>query len=166
MSITIRPATAADYDDVARITQQAYLAGGHLREEAEYLQTLGDVAHRAEHALVWVAELDGRVAGSVALSLQGEAYSDIARAGELEFRMLAVDPQLQRGGVGRALVRAIVDYARTLDGVHTVSLTSVDNMSGAHRLYESLGFVRAPERDWTVPGEDIGLLVFVKELAD
>jgi ribosomal protein S18 acetylase RimI-like enzyme len=165
MSITIRPATAADYDDVARITRQAYLSGGHLREEDEYLETLGDVAHRAEHAIVWVAEVDGRIAGSVALTLEGQQYSDIARPGELEFRMLAVDPQLQRGGVGRAMVKAILDYAQTLPGIHSVSLTSVDNMRGAHRLYESLGFVRVPERDWMVPDEDIALLVFVKPLA-
>lgn len=166
MTITIRPASAGDYDDVARITRQAYLAGGYLREEDEYLDVLGDVAHRAEHAIVWVAEVDGQVAGSVALTLEGQAYSDIARAGELEFRMLAVDPQLQRGGVGRAMVQAIVEYAGTLDGIDTVSLTSVDTMYGAHRLYESLGFVRAPDRDWKVPNENIALLVFVKQLGD
>ena len=38
--------------------------------------------------------------------------------------MLAVDPAVQRSGAGRALVRAIVDRARALDGVHAVSLTT------------------------------------------
>ncbi|WP_139006594.1 GNAT family N-acetyltransferase [Arthrobacter crystallopoietes] len=164
MSITIRPATEADYDDVARITREAYVHGGHIAEGDGYLEMLGDVAHRARHAIVWVAELDGKVAGSVALTFEGQEYSDIARAGELEFRMLAVDPSIQRAGIGRALVEAVVDYARTLEGIHSVSLTSIDNMTNAHRLYESLGFERIRERDWKVPHEDIGLFVFVKTL--
>jgi ribosomal protein S18 acetylase RimI-like enzyme len=100
----------------------------------------------------------------VALTFEGQEYSDIARAGELEFRMLAVDPSIQRAGIGRALVEAVVDYARTLEGIHSVSLTSIDNMTNAHRLYESLGFERIRERDWKVPHEDIGLFVFVKRL--
>ncbi|NMR30329.1 GNAT family N-acetyltransferase [Crystallibacter degradans] len=162
MSITIRPATEADYDDVARITREAYVHGGHIAEGDGYLDMLGDVAHRARHAIVWVAELDGKVAGSVALTLEGQEYSDIARAGELEFRMLAVDPAIQRAGIGRAMVEAIVDYARTVEGVHSVSLTSIENMTNAHRLYESLGFERIRERDWK--HEDTGLFVFVKIL--
>lgn len=162
MSITIRPATEADYDDVARITREAYVHGGHIAEGDGYLDMLGDVAHRARHAIVWVAELDGKVAGSVALTLEGQEYSDIARAGELEFRMLAVDPAIQRAGIGRAMVEAIVDYARTVEGVHSVSLTSIENMTNAHRLYESLGFERIRERDWK--HADTGLFVFVKIL--
>ncbi|MCG2620467.1 GNAT family N-acetyltransferase [Arthrobacter sp. I2-34] len=160
MSITIRPAVEADYDDVARLTRAAYLHGGHLTEADAYLERLGDVAHRAEHATVWVAELEGKVAGAVALTLADGPYADIARPGELEFRMLAVDPAAQRSGVGRALVRAIIDYARTIDGVDAVSLTTGADWVRAHRLYESLGFARVPERDWLVPGTDIRLWVF------
>jgi GNAT superfamily N-acetyltransferase len=162
MSITIRPATEADYEDVARITREAYVRGGHIAEGDGYLDMLGDVAHRARHAVVWVAELEGKVAGSVALTFEGQEYSDIARAGELEFRMLAVDPRIQRAGIGRAMVEAIVDYARTVEGIHAVSLTSIENMTNAHRLYESLGFERIRERDWK--HEDVGLFVFVKTL--
>jgi hypothetical protein len=36
-------------------------------------------------------------------------------------------------------------------------------MTAAHRLYERLGFKRAPERDWTpLPG--ITLLIYTREL--
>ncbi|MFD1214654.1 GNAT family N-acetyltransferase [Arthrobacter sp. GCM10027362] len=164
MSITVRPAVAADYDDVARLTRAAYLHGGHLTEADAYLERLGDAAHRAEHAMLWVAELDGKVAGAVTLTLAGGPYADIARPGELEFRMLAVDPAVQRSGVGRALVRAIIDHARNLDGIDAVSLTTGSDWWRAHRLYESLGFVHVPERDWTVPGTAIRLWVFRLEV--
>lgn len=78
--------------------------------------------------------------------------------------MLAVDPEHQGGGVGRAVVSGIVEHARELPGIDSISITSATFMDRAHGLYESLGFRRAPERDWYVPGEDVLLWVFRLEL--
>lgn len=162
--IVIRPVRPEDYDDVRRITRDAYLSAGYFADESHpYVSVLMDVEHRAEHAEVWVAERDGAVVGSTALTFAGQRYTDIAVEGELEFRMLAVDPTLQRGGVGRALVERVVEHARSLPGIEAVSLTSGTDMVRAHRLYESMGFVRVPERDWVVPGE--GMLLWVFRLA-
>ncbi|RJU01635.1 N-acetyltransferase [Arthrobacter frigidicola] len=164
-TLSIRPVLPSDYDEVARITRTAYLEAGYFADEDHpYMAVLSDVAHRAEHAEIWVAERDGRVVGSVALTFEGQRYTDIAIAGELEFRMLAVDPAVQRAGIGRAMVEAIIAHARTLPGINAVSLTSGSNMVRAHRLYESMGFHRVPERDWLVPNEDILLWVFRLEL--
>ncbi|WP_323961111.1 GNAT family N-acetyltransferase [Arthrobacter sp. JZ12] len=161
MTFTIRRATPADYDDVRRITRDAYLHAGYFdAADHPYVQVLADVEHRAEHAQVWVAEDDGVVVGSFAVTFEGQRYTDIAIAGELEFRMLAVDPAAQRGGYGRRMVEWIIEYARSLEGIEAVSLTSGTDMVRAHRLYESLGFQRVPSRDWLVPGEDIELWVF------
>ncbi len=159
--VTIRPIRREDYDDVRRITRGAYLEAGYFTDDAHpYMAVLSDVEHRAQHAEVWVAERDGTVVGSVALTFAGQRYTDIAVEGELEFRMLAVDPAVQRGGVGRAMVEQVIEHARTLPGIEAVSLTSGSDMVRAHQLYESLGFVRIPERDWEVPNEDILLWVF------
>lgn len=161
MPFTIRRVTAADYDDVRRITRDAYLGAGYFDDpDHPYVQVLADVEHRAEHAEVWVAEEGGVVVGSFAITFEGQRYTDIAIAGELEFRMLAVDPAVQRGGTGRRMVEWIIDYARSLEGIDAVSLTSGSDMVRAHRLYESLGFERVPSRDWWVPDEDIQLWVF------
>jgi GNAT superfamily N-acetyltransferase len=161
MSFTIRRVTAADYDDVRRITRDAYLHAGYFSDPFHpYVRILTDVEHRAEHAEVWVAEEDGTVIGSFAVTFEGQRYTDIAIAGELEFRMLAVDPAVQRGGFGRRMVEWIIHYARSLEGISAVSLTSGTDMVRAHRLYESLGFERVPNRDWWVPGTDIELWVF------
>jgi ribosomal protein S18 acetylase RimI-like enzyme len=152
----MRPVRPEDYDDVRRITRGAYLDAGYFPDETHpYVAVLADIEHRAQHAEVWVAERDG-----VALTFAGQRYTDIAVEGELEFRMLAVDPTVQRGGVGRAMVERIIEHARTLPGIEAVSLTSGSDMLPAHRLYESMGFVRIPERDWEVPNEDILLWVF------
>lgn len=164
MSITVRQATEADFDDIRRITRDAYLSAGFIEADNPYVKDLENVEDRAKNALVWVAELDGRVVASTAITFAGQPYTDIAQEGELEFRMLAVDPAVQRAGVGRAMVAAIIDYARSLDGIHAVSLTSMTPMTGAHALYTSMGFERVPERDWFVPNEDIILWVFRLQL--
>ena len=159
--ITIRPVRPEDFEDVRRITRDAYLEAGYFADESHpYMSVLSDVEHRAQHAEIWVAERDGVVVGSTALTFAGQRYTDIAVEGELEFRMLAVDPAVQRAGVGRAMVERIIAHARTLPGIEAVSLTSGSDMVRAHRLYESMGFLRVPERDWLVPNEDILLWVF------
>jgi len=162
--VAIRHAVPADYPEIARITVAAYLASGHFDPESPYLRHIADVADRHQDAEIWVAELAGSIVGAVTLVRSGSRYADIALQGELEFRMLAVDPGVQRSGAGRAMVRAIVDHARRLDGVYAVSLTTGEMWGVPRRLYASEGFVHAPERDWLVPGTDIRLVVYVLDL--
>lgn len=123
-----------------------------------------DVASRAAEATIWVAERAGEVVGSVTLALAGEPYADIALADELEFRMLVVDPTVQRSGAGKAMVEAIISHAKSLDGVDAVALTTGAGWESAHGLYRKTGFNRAPERDWFVPDTDIKLLVYRQEV--
>ncbi len=165
MSVALRRATPSDFPDVRRITRDAYLRAGHLSADHPYMSVLEDVEHRAEHAQVWVAEAARRVVAAVTLTFAGQPYSEIAEDGELEFRMLAVDPECQGGGVGREVVGKVVEHARQLPGIEAISITSAKFMERAHALYQSLGFRRAPERDWYVPGEDVLLWVFTLELA-
>lgn len=159
--ITIRPAVEADFDSIARITRDSYLAAGYFDSaDHPYMKQVQEVAERAAKATIWVAEREGRVVGSVTLAVAGEPYADIALADELEFRMLVVDPAVQRSGAGKAMVEAIIGHARTLEGIKAVALTTGKTWESAHGLYRKIGFHRAPERDWLVPGTDIKLLVY------
>ncbi|NUL47814.1 GNAT family N-acetyltransferase [Cellulosimicrobium funkei] len=156
--VTVRDARERDHAAIAHLTVTSYVDGGHIDPADEYIGNLQDVAHRARQARVLVGEVHTEegavVAGSVVLTLPGMPMSETAREGELEFRMLAVDPRVQRRGVARALVRAAIDRAEQLEGVDAVVLTTMKTMTGAHRLYESEGFARVPERDWRL--SDIG----------
>jgi GNAT superfamily N-acetyltransferase len=116
---------------------------------------LRDVAHRAAHADVLVAVVDGEVVGSATNVLDGGPYGELATPREAEFRMLAVDPEAQGHGAGTALVRACMDAARRR-GRERLVLSSGVWMTAAHRLYDRLGFVRDPARDWVpVPGVEL-----------
>lgn len=164
--VTVRYAREQDHAAIAHLTVASYVDGGHIHPEDTYIENLQDVAGRASLARVLVGEVelevgdgDDReartvVAGSVVLTLPGMPMSETARDGELEFRMLAVDPSVQRRGVARALVRAAIDRAEHLEGIEAVVLTTMETMTSAHRLYASEGFVRVPERDWRL--SDIG----------
>lgn len=162
---TIRPAVEADFPAIARITGDSYLSAGYFDDPAHpYMVKIMDVAERAQQATIWVAERDGTIIGSVTLALAGEPYADIALPDELEFRMLVVDPAVQRSGAGRAMVEAIIDYARTLPGIRAVALTTGKDWESAHGLYRRTGFHRVAERDWFVPGTDTKLLVYRRDL--
>jgi ribosomal protein S18 acetylase RimI-like enzyme len=157
-SISIRPARVADHPAIARLTVAAYQADGQLEEGNPYASVLADVAGRAGAGELLVAELAERVVGAVLFVQPGSAYAELAGPGEAEFRMLAVDPAAQGQGVGEALARACLDRAAAL-GCRAVVISSRDGFPTAHRLYQRMGFVRTPERDWSpLPG--INLLGF------
>ncbi|MET9439287.1 GNAT family N-acetyltransferase [Streptomyces sp. NPDC006610] len=162
MDIVIRPAEPAEYAPLGEITAQAYLQDGLLDfgESDAYLGELRDVAKRAAHAEVLVAVRDGEVLGGVTFVPSGGPMADIAEPGEAEIRMLAVAHAARGRGVGEALARACVERARSLTGCNGVVLSSQRTMHAAHRIYERLGFVRTPERDWNpLPDVDDVLLI-------
>lgn len=165
MNLAIRPAASADYDAVARITAAAYLEAGYFASaEHPYMRQIMDVPARAAVAPVIVAERGGVVIGSATLAVHGDEWADIARPHELEFRLLVVDPAVQRSGAGQAMVEWIIAKARTMADVTSLALTTGEDWHGAHALYRKLGFSRAPERDWPVPDSDKLLLVYTLEL--
>ncbi|WP_211374310.1 GNAT family N-acetyltransferase [Cellulomonas fimi] len=98
------------------------------------------------------------VVGTITLAPAGTSYAEVAEPGEIEVRMLAVAPEARRRGIAEALTRAAMLEAVT-SGADRLVLSTLDAMAGAHRLYERLGFVRAPDRDWRHEG--VGLRVYV-----
>lgn len=93
--------------------------------------TVADFRAMIGSCRVWVAadERDRPVGYAVAGPL----------GGGLHLRELSVDPAHARRGIGSALVRAVIDAART-DGASRVSLTTFRNVPFNRPFYETLGF--------------------------
>ncbi|WP_460725516.1 GNAT family N-acetyltransferase [Nocardia heshunensis] len=146
-AVEIRDAEVGDYSAVGDLTVEVYVGEGHVNPQSDYVAELADTATRAESAEILVAVRDGVVLGSLTMARPGTPYADIARPGELEFRMLAVSKQARGLGVGTALLKQVIDTARA-EGFEAVVLTTMPTMQDARRMYDRLGFAHVPERDW------------------
>ena len=129
----------------------------------DYADELRDVAGRVRAGvLVWVAEVDGALAGTVSYVPGLGPYAEFKDPHGAGIRMLAVLPAFQGHGIGEALVRACLDRARD-DGRQRVYLDTTEWMKAAQRLYDRLGFARAPELDWE-PAPGLTLFSYVYEV--
>ncbi len=154
MGIAIRRPDPAEIGLVGALTLEVYVGGGFIPADSDYTEELGDATTRAAEAELYVAttEPGDEVVGTVTFAAYGSPWAEVAGPGEGEFRMLAVREAARGRGVGQALVRHCLARAREL-GLAAVVLSSSPTMTGAHRVYERLGFGRTPEVDWSpVPG--------------
>jgi len=157
----IRAARPEEYAEIGELTARVYVDGGYTRADSPYLPVLRDTARRADQAELLVAEEDGKLLGSVTFATGGSPYAETAETpDEAGFRMLVVDPAARGHGVGEALVRTCLARAA---GARAVRLSTQREMRAAHRLYERLGFVRTPERDWS-PQPGVDLITYALEL--
>jgi ribosomal protein S18 acetylase RimI-like enzyme len=140
----IRRADLADADQVGVLTERVYRHDG-LTDEG-YARQLRDGRSRIRDAVVLVAVADGVIVGTVTAARSG---SRLARAGEIEVRMLAVDEAARGRGIADLLMAACEALAR--DGGHAaVVLSTGPDMYAAQRVYRRRGYVRQPDRDWSV----------------
>ncbi len=148
----IRKATRADAVAVNAIIEEVYVGGGWADPvtSPQYVQTLLDAAARIEQACVLLAELDGRAVGTVTVT-DRPPLANIAKAGELEVRMLGVLAHARRLGVAQALMQECEQLARQT-GKTSLVLSTEPAMVAALALYLRLGFARTPDRDWTING--------------
>lgn len=153
----IREARADGGDDVAigELLVAAFLSAyarkmPEVRYDDARKRELRDVASKREAATVLVAELDGRVVGTVAMFPPGAKGSEAWIAGAADLRHLATDPSLHGRGLSRPLLDAIEDVARKWK-VTAICLHVRRGATGVARLYQSRGYVRAPEGDLDYP---------------
>jgi ribosomal protein S18 acetylase RimI-like enzyme len=132
--VTVRPAEQRDADAVL-----ALMEGLTRPAVAHDPQPQRDVflAH-LEHAdaRVYVAEIDGQIAGAVSLWIQPRLNWTTPQAWIPD---LYVDPAFRRRGAARGLLDACAEEARRR-GCHALVLESGHHRAEAHQLYESYGF--------------------------
>lgn len=148
VSLIVREAHSDEYLRIGEITAAAFISGG-LGESNPYAATLRDAAGRAGDGVLLVATDTGggQILGATSLVLPGSRLADVCGADEVEFRMLAVDPEAQGCGVGRTLVNECLDRGRHA-GARAVVIRVAETSLPARHLYEYLGFTQAPDRDF------------------
>ncbi len=151
----IRDALRSEMAEVGDLRVTAYLAGNHLRPNSQYeprLRSLGADGTGDVLVAVDAGPPAVTILGTVMLQPWPHAGQVVTGPGEAEIRALAVAPAAQRGGVGVALLDAIIERAKAHEVRHLVLLTQPE-MLAAQRMYERAGFTRLPERDFSpAPG--------------
>src|SRR6266576_2029579 len=130
MTIEIREVRPEEYEEAGRVTADAYRPYARGDDWDDYLLELANVADRAQRTMVLVAVEDGRILGTNTLELdgrvsEGEEHEEAKQlpAHEAHIRMLAVAPDAQGRGLGRALmdeaIRIAREHGRTLMTLNT-----------------------------------------------
>ena len=158
----IRLVRPDELEAVGRLTAEVYIGDGFIDAGDAYMLELTDTARRAREAEVWVAVEADQVIGSVTFCPVGSSFREIGRNDEGEFRMLAVKPTARGRGIGHALVDLCLTRSREL-GYTGIRMSTMDRMTSAHRVYERLGFARAPHDDWS-PAPGVQLLAYSASL--
>jgi predicted N-acetyltransferase YhbS len=149
----LRDAHPQDHESILALTLEANQEYGRDAPEAwtAYADNIRETLSNHSPAEQIVAERDGEILGAVLLYPAGITLESAdGRQFPLaypEVRLLAVKPAARRGGVGRALMEECVVRARKA-GAAAIALHTTDLMQVAMRMYERMGFVRAPEADF------------------
>jgi ribosomal protein S18 acetylase RimI-like enzyme len=159
----IRAAGSEDAEAIAALWTEAYFDEGEGGRDTPYSRSDFEQAQAAAAHLL-VAEQEGAVVGVVALLAPGEPSRAVALEGEAELARLVVSSAARRQGIGRALAERCAELARS-EGRPAISLWSRPYQRAGHRLYESLGYQRGPERD-SADETGFGRLVFRLDLKD
>jgi ribosomal protein S18 acetylase RimI-like enzyme len=160
VSTEIRAASDEDAGAVAALWTDAYVTLGVGGRGEPYSEA--DFAASARHGKVFVAESERGLAGVVVLFGPEAPARVVAGPGEAELSRLAVAASERGRGVGRALVDLCERRARAA-GWPAIALWSRAGQVEAHRLYESMGYRRVPQRD-SVDATGLERLAFRLEL--
>jgi len=169
--LKIRDARGRDRDAVRKVTLSAFQQYAAVMPPPRWegyreniLATVTDV----EPAQQIVAEKEGVIVGAVLLYPPGTAFSTPDEGPLLcpEVRLLAVARQARGQGIGTALMKECIRRARRL-GAGCLNLHTTDVMQVAMRMYERMGFVRAPTsisiRTRALPSRPIASISIVLE---
>ncbi|MCX5826769.1 MAG: GNAT family N-acetyltransferase [Deltaproteobacteria bacterium] len=93
---------------------------------------------------IWIAELDGKIVGTVAVVDAGENRAQL--------RWLLVDPCARGVGLGRRLVKESIQFA-TESGYRSIFLWTVSDLHAAGALYRSCGFAKTLKQPRVIWGK-------------
>ncbi|WP_299653256.1 GNAT family N-acetyltransferase [uncultured Tateyamaria sp.] len=145
MPLTIRPATPADMDDVARL---CWAYRDLLVERSDGLPPVVDAYYAKDSYAALIADLPrihARPKGDILVATLNDTvvgcamYYPLAEPGTTEIKRVYVDTAARGTGAGRALMQDAMQRARA-DGYTRMVLDTIIRLPEAIALYERLGF--------------------------
>jgi len=147
---TLRPHRIGDIGWVARRQGMLYAEEyGWSGEFEAFVAEIGAHFIRSfdpSHERCWIAERNGAIAGSAFLVHESD---DVAK-----LRMLYVEPEARRLGIGTRLVDECIRFARE-KGYRTLTLWTNDILVSARRIYQAAGFRLVKEEPHHSFGKDL-----------
>jgi putative acetyltransferase len=133
--VSIRPFRFGD-ESAFRKLNERWISQYFKVEEADekvFSDPVGTILHPGGQILF--AEMGGKLVGCCALVPIADREFEVAK--------MAVDPEFQGKGIGRSLLRAVVDAGREM-GARRLYLETNHQLGPAIHLYEELGFRHVP----------------------
>ena len=133
---TVRPFQRGD-ETAFRELNEAWIAK-YFRIEDKDRETLGNPQKYilSPGGEIFMALMDGDPVGCVALVRMSDNTMELAK--------MAVDENYRGQGIGRSLIAAAIDWARSR-GLHRLYLETNHTLTPAISLYKSMGFTDVPE---------------------
>lgn len=138
MRAVIRAYRKDDYDSVVALVTSVLAEYGFAAHIGGVQNDLAAIADGYARGGFWIAEIDGALAGTVAIRPKEGRTCELKR--------LYVSPSARGRGVGRALYEHAETFARSA-GYERIWLDSSRKFVEARRLYEKNGFVLLEELD-------------------
>lgn len=136
-----------EYDrEIESILKKSYIEAGFTDPEtAEKIFVIHEIKKRGK--ILLGVTTTKQVVGMIILGNDLNPYRQVAEADEAEMQLLAVLPAYRKRGVGDRLCKTFETEAQK-SGFQKAVLSTQSTMKAAHKLYEKLGYLRNPSRDW------------------
>jgi len=131
-----RAATPVDADRIVELMRMYYAEDGYPFSESSARSALAEFLANPELGRLWVAELDGEIAGYMAVTL---GFSFEFRGRDAFLDEIYIDAPARRRGLGREAIDIALAYCRE-NSVRAIHLEVEDHREAARRLYGQLGF--------------------------
>jgi ribosomal protein S18 acetylase RimI-like enzyme len=132
--VLIRRARQTDLESLRTCLSDAFAPFRSAYTQEAYADTVPDVENlqrRLQTMAVFVAELSGRIVGTIAVST--------SHTSEAHLRGMAVVTSAQRKGIAQQLLSAAIEHCRSA-GCTRVTLDTTAPLRAAIRFYENNGF--------------------------
>jgi ribosomal protein S18 acetylase RimI-like enzyme len=138
MNLLIRQATDDDIDAILEIYSQPSIDNGITLTIDEARKIFRSFASYPSYK-IYVAVMHQVVVGTIAVLIM----DNIGHLGKKSaiFESIAVLPQWQGKGIGKALLRFATDICKSAE-CYKITLSANINRTKAHSFYESLGFIQ------------------------